>query len=113
MVTERLVAVRLARRIAFATAALTALTATIAVMTPPGAGPWCTANCFTYPYHDIAGRYPRDYLWMVPAILLSLLHVALYTVLLGAASESRRTFARLAVLAAAMSALVLIADYYV
>ena len=56
------------RNVALATAALTAATFALALATPPLSGPFCTADCFAYPYDGIAARFPRDYLWMLLAL---------------------------------------------
>jgi hypothetical protein len=104
---------RLGAGIAIATAVLTLVTATTAVLTPPLSGPWCTEGCFTYPYEGITSRYPRDYLWMFPAMLLSFSHVALYSAVAAAVPASRKTMAALSVVMAAMSAVVLSGDYWV
>jgi hypothetical protein len=55
-------------------AVLTIGTFAIAIATPPLAGPLCAGGCFTYPYSDIASRFPRDYYWMYPAMLLNLVY---------------------------------------
>ena len=56
--------------ISLATALLTIITFAIAILTPPLSGPFCTTGGFLYPYTDIAGRFPRDYYWMYPAMVL-------------------------------------------
>lgn len=104
---------RLGARLALIVSALTAVTFATAVMTPPLGGPWCVAGCFAYPYADIAARFPRDYWWMFPAIPLSLLHVALWSVLVDDAPPARRTVGRIALVMAALSAVVLVDTYWV
>jgi hypothetical protein len=54
------------------------VTAAIAVATPPRSGPFCTMrSCVTAPYTDVAAFFPRDYLWMYPALLVTSLFVVL------------------------------------
>jgi hypothetical protein len=62
---------------AILTTVITVVTFGIAILTPPLSGPFCLEGCFGYPYVDIASRFPRDYLWMYPAILLILIYVVL------------------------------------
>ena len=52
------------------TAVITIITFGIAICTPPLSGPFCKSGCFEYPYHEIISRFPRDYFWMFPAIIL-------------------------------------------
>jgi hypothetical protein len=50
---------------------LTIATFAIAFATPPRSGPFCTMSaCVTAPYTDVAAFFPRDYVWMYPALLL-------------------------------------------
>ena len=56
---------------------LTVFTFVIAYLTPPLSGPFCTGGCFTYPYTDIASRFPRDYYWMYPAMVLNVVYYIL------------------------------------
>src|ERR1043165_5018544 len=64
------------------TAVLTLITWGIAIFTPPLSGPYCVAGagCYSYPFADIASRFPRDYYWMYPAILMAL---AFYVVIVS------------------------------
>jgi hypothetical protein len=91
----------------------TLLTSIIAVATPPLSGPWCKAGCFTYPYADIAARFPRDYLWMFSALLATLLFVAFVLALQARARPERRLIGQLGVVLSAMAALTLLGDYFV
>jgi len=63
---------------AVSAAVVTAVTFVIAVFTPPISGPFCRGNCVEYPYTDVLSRFPRDYIWMVPAILLTLIYLGLW-----------------------------------
>ncbi len=74
------------------TSILTAITAIVALgtavtMAPARSGPYCPPlvkmgvikSCISYPYTDVADFVPVDYIWMYPALLLSLLFVVLVT----------------------------------
>jgi hypothetical protein len=99
--------------IAYGISALTVLTFALAVATPPLSGPLCREpNCVTYPYSAVASRFPRDYLWMYPAIVLSLAYVVLVVLLYFRAPASKRIPGLLGVIAASMSGLVLAGDYF-
>ncbi len=85
----------------------------IAILTPPISGELCQEGCVSYPYLDIADRFPRDYYWMFPAMLATLLYVLFVVSLHTLARPPRRVFSLLGVVFAAMAAAVLVGDYFV
>lgn len=95
------------------TGILTVITFGIAVFTPPLSGPFCTEGCFEYPYHDIASRFPRDYIWMYPAIFLSLLYVIFMISIKNYASPDKKIYGEIGVAFSLISTTILISDYFV
>jgi hypothetical protein len=69
---------------------MSSFTFALSVLTPPLSGPFCAADCFAYPFADIAGRFPPDYYWMAAAMVLTPLFVAYAACLHQLAPESRR-----------------------
>jgi hypothetical protein len=110
--TEQISLSRFGLWVASATAIATLGTFVIAIATPPLGGPWCTAGCFQYPYLDVAARFPRDYYWMFPAIVATLLFVAFALALQARAPTRRQPLAQLGVAIGSMAALTLIGDYF-
>lgn len=104
---------RFAVIIALTTSILTIFTFGIAIMTPPLSGPYCVADCFEYPYLDIAERFPRDYLWMFPAIILSLLYLVLSASLYEYAPLTQKIFGRLGLAFAVIATGTLVVNYFV
>jgi hypothetical protein len=100
-------------RTSLLTTALAILTLGISVATPPLSGPFCTSGCVEYPYTDIAGRFPRDYLWMYPAMVLTLVYVVFMVCIHHQASRERKLFSQLGVVFSIMSAGTLVVDYFV
>lgn len=99
---------------AAATAVLTAVTFGMAVTTLPLSGPYCEAErCFTYPYADIGSRFPRDYLWMYPAMVLSLLYMGLAACVYEFAAPAKRIFGLFGLAAALLAGGTLVLDYFV
>lgn len=92
---------------------LTAVTLGIAVFTPPLSGPWCTGGCLLYPYEGIASRFPRDYFWMMPAMLVSVGFVALLISVHRCAPASTRSFSLLGLVLGGFGAFALLLDYWV
>lgn len=98
---------------AIATTLLTIITFGIAFLTPPLSGPSCTESCYEYPYHDIASRFPRDYYWMYPAMILTLLFVVLLVVIHHSAADNRKVFSQIGLSFGLIGAAALIVDYFV
>ena len=98
---------------ALSTGVTTLISFGIAIVTPPVSGSFCREDCIGYPYLEIAGRFPRDYYWMFPAIVATLLYVALMVGLHGRAAAESKSFSLFAVVLAAMAALLLVGDYFI
>ena len=98
---------------AILTTLLTVVTFVIAFNTPPLSGPGCTAACFNYPYADIASRFPRDYYWMYPAILLSLVYYVLMVSIHYFAPAERKIFSQIGMSFALISTATLVTDYFI
>lgn len=95
------------------TAILAIITFAVAICTPPLSGPFCAESCFEYPFHDIAGRFPRDYYWMFFAIILSIFYLIMMITIYHVIPENRKLYGMLGSTFAVMSALILIVDYFV
>lgn len=95
------------------TTILTVITFAIAICTPPLSGPFCTSSCFEYPFTDITGRFPRDYYWMYPAIILSFSYLIMMIAICHAMSDNKKLFGMIGVSFATISALVLSVDYFI
>ena len=94
------------------TSILTLVTFGIAIITPPLSGPYCTSDCFSYPYTDIVSRFPRDYVWMYPAIFLFLVYYVLMVCIHHFASEDSKIFSRIGLSSALISTATLVIDYF-
>ncbi len=97
---------------AILTTALTIITFGIAVATPPLGGPYCTGGCYSYPYSDVASRFPRDYYWMYPAILLSLVFYVLMSAIHYSAQKEKRVFSHIGLSFALISTATFVTDYF-
>jgi hypothetical protein len=99
--------------IACATAAMTVITFGVALATPPISGSFCRESCIDYPYLDTLERFPRDYLWMPLAIVLTVLYVALVASVHELTPPSRRLASRIALALAVVTTTVLVTEYFV
>jgi hypothetical protein len=97
---------------AILTTVLTLVTFGIAIFTPPLSGPYCTTGCYNYPFSDIVSRFPRDYYWMYPAILLSLVFYVLMTAIHYIAPKDKKIFSHIGLSFAFISSEVLVIDYF-
>jgi hypothetical protein len=102
---------RLSLWVAVLTAFVAVVFLAIAITTPPRSGPYCQSGCVGYPYTDVAAFIPRDYLWMYPAVVLTLLTVVLVECIHHQVSPSRALLSRIAVGFTTMGAAVLVVDY--
>jgi len=108
---ERGLAVRLGFWTALATAGTAAVALAIAITTPPRSGPYCSGGCIGAPYTDAAAFVPRDYLWMYPAALLTLLLIVLVACLADWVDSRRRVLGRIGSTFSTIGAAVLLIDY--
>lgn len=92
---------------------ITIITFGTAVFTPPISGPFSTVQGTAYPYADIISRFPRDYYWMYPAMLLMLVYVFFILTIDLYASGSKQIFSRVSLILSCMSACILTVNYYI
>jgi hypothetical protein len=106
---------RQTNRLSLWAAILTALMAVVslamAVTTLPRSGPYCQSGCVGYPYTDAAAYVPRDYLWMYPAIVLTLLAMAFTECIHFQMPPSRALLSRIGVAFTIMGVVILVVDY--
>lgn len=95
------------------TVVITIITFGIAICTPPLSGPFCKSGCFEYPYHEIISRFPRDYFWMFPAIILSFSYMVMMITVHKAVPPGKSVFSLAGVAFAVISTLILSVDYFV
>jgi hypothetical protein len=109
-------------RLGFWSAMLLGVTALMAfviaiTMAPARSGPFCLPElvdvCVEYPYTDAAAYVPNDYVWMVPATLLSLMFVVVVVALHHAASADRQLFTHVGMAFAVIAATALVIAYFI
>jgi hypothetical protein len=100
--------------ISVATVIMTVVTFVLAIMTPPFSGPLCKASvCYSYPYSDILSRFPRDYYWMYPAIILMLVFVVLMVCIHRYATPEKKIFSTSGLIFAVIASVLLLTDYFI
>lgn len=106
-------AVRIGLYASFGLAALTIITFGLAMMAIPPAGPNCPGDCMDYPYLDSLKYFPRDYFWMYLSVFQIIAYVICMISIHYITSPDKRIFSTISVAFALLSALILLADYYV
>ena len=97
---------------AILTALLTVFSFVIAYLTPPLSGPFCAGGCFTYPFSDIASRFPRDYYWMYPAMVLNVVYYILMVAIHYFAPVEKKIFSHIGMSFAFLSMATFVIDYF-
>ena len=92
---------------------MTVVFAGVGVTTPARSGPFCMSGCVAYPYLDVAGFIPGDYLWLVPGSLLVPIFVVLMACIHAHAVGSRKIYGRIGLSFALMYAVIIAVDYFV
>ena len=100
-------------KVSLATAFLTIITFVIAVLTPPLSGPFCTADCFQYPFTDIMDRFPRDYYWIYLAMILLIFYLVMMICIYQTIANDKKHFGLISLSFTIMSTLVLFTDYFI
>ena len=95
------------------TSAAAAVALVVAVTTLPRSGPYCRAGCLSYPYTDAGAFVPRDYLWLYPALVVTVLAVVLAGYLQDRVPPRRRVQSRVGAMFVAIAAGLLLVDYVV
>lgn len=90
--------------LAAATAGLTALSFSLAILGTPS---------YTYPYPYVPPFIAADFIWLIPAFVLMPVFVMLVAFIHDQAPSGGKLFSRIALSFAIMSALVLMADFFV
>ncbi len=111
------IARKMAGRLGFWVAILTALSAVtafaIAVATPPISSPFCQSGCVTYPYANVVSFVPYDYIWMYPGILLTPMFVILMTCIHYYVDDEKKFFSQIGLCFALISAVAITTDYFI
>jgi hypothetical protein len=96
--------------VALLTALIAAVSLSMAVTTLPRSGPYCQSGCVVYPYTNAAAYAPKDYLWMYPAMVLTLLALVLLECVHSRLPPSRELLSRIGVAFTIMGVAILVVD---
>lgn len=111
--SERATAISVGFYVAILTTAVTLVTFALAMTAIPISGSNCPGDCIDYPYLDTVDQFPRDYRWMLPAMVLLLLYVILMVCIHGYAPRQKRVYGQIGVAFSIMSATILTSAYFI
>ena len=98
---------------AILTVIITAVTFGFAITAIPNSGAGCREDCVEYPYLNTLSEFPRDYLWMLPAMLLVVVYVILVVSIHASAAQHKKIYSQIGLSFALIAAGILLIDYYV
>jgi hypothetical protein len=98
---------------AILTVLITVLTFTLAITAIPNSGAGCTQNCVEYPYLNTLSEFPRDYLWMPPAMLLIVVYVTLVASIHAYAAQHKKIYSQIGLSFALIAAGILLSNYLI
>lgn len=98
---------------AFFTVIMTVVTFGFAITAIPISGANCGDLCIEYPYLNTLSQFPKDYLWMPLAIILTLSYLVLMVSIHVYASNQRKIFSQIGLSFALLATMVLVGDYFV
>jgi hypothetical protein len=98
---------------AILTTVITIVTFGFAMTAIPISGANCPGDCIEYPYLDTISQFPKDYLWMFPAIMLILVYVTLMTSIHSYAAREKKIFSQIGLSFAIIAAVILLSDFYI
>lgn len=85
----------------------------LGITTPPRSGPYCTGNCIAYPFTDAAQFVPRDYHWVVPAILLVPVFLIVVACIHRCVQPGKRHLSLAGLCFASIAASIIAIDYFI
>jgi hypothetical protein len=95
------------------TVIMTVITFGFAITAIPISGANCGDLCIEYPYLNTLSQFPKDYLWMPLAIILTLSYLVLMVSIHVYASSQRKIFSQIGLSFALLATMVLVGDYFV
>lgn len=95
------------------TVVMTVVTFGFAITAIPISGANCGDLCIEYPYLNTLSQFPKDYLWMPLATILTLSYLVLMVSIHVYASNQRKIFSQIGLSFALLATMVLVGDYFV
>ena len=97
----------------FLMAIITLVTFGMAIIAVPISGEFCLKDCIEYPYNDSLLHYPKDFLWMYPAMLLVILYIVYMVCIHAISTQNKKIFSRIASGFALISSAILLSCYFI
>jgi hypothetical protein len=111
--TEKTISLSVGFYTAIFTVIMTVVTFGFAITAIPISGANCGDLCIEYPYLNTLSQFPKDYLWMPLAIILTLSYLVLMVSIHVYASNQRKIFSQIGLSFALLATMVLVGNYFV
>ena len=94
-------------------ALMTIITFGFAITAIPISGANCMENCIDYPYLNTLGQFPKDFQWMIPAIVMMLVYLVFMVSIQSYAAPEKKIFGQIGLAFAVITTMLLVADYFI
>jgi hypothetical protein len=98
---------------AAALAVITIISFALGIMAVPISGANAPGGGLPYPYLDTLQQFPKDYFWMIGAMLLLLTYVVLMVSINSIVDTGKKLISQLGVLFSVMAAVILLLNYFI
>ncbi|MBN1183588.1 MAG: hypothetical protein JXB49_14960 [Bacteroidales bacterium] len=92
---------------------ITLITFGFAMTAVPISGAFCPGNCIDYPYLDTLNQYPKDFLWMYFAILLTIIYIGFMVSIHSYTSNEKKIFSQTGLTFSIISTVILAGAYFI
>ncbi|MBN1397975.1 MAG: hypothetical protein JXA06_08080 [Bacteroidetes bacterium] len=92
---------------------ITLITFGFAMTAIPISGAFCSGDCIEYPYLDTLNQYPKDFLWMYFAILLTITYVCFMASIHYYVSNEKKIFSQTGLIFSIISTVILAGAYFI
>lgn len=99
--------------ISIVTVVMTIVTFAFAMTAVPISGAFCPDGCVEYPYLDVLKQYPKDFIWMYVAVLLSLSYLVFVVCIYNLSKSRSRLYSHIGMIFGIVSSVILICNYFI
>lgn len=97
---------------ALLTAVITVVTFGFAITAVPISGANCVEGCIAYPYLNTAAQFPKDFRWMLLALLMLLAYLVFMVSIHALAPRQKKIFGQIGLTFGIIAAIILLVDYF-
>ena len=99
--------------ISIVTVTMAIITFAFAMVAIPISGAFCPNGCIEYPYLDVLKQYPKDFIWMYFATLLSLSYLIFVICIYHLSKSKIRIYSHIGMIFGIISSVILACNYFI